>query len=148
MTNLGRRDRGQSLVEFALIIPVIILLLMGLFDFGRLVFYFNSVSESARNGARVAIVNQTSADICRVAAERAVGLGLPTTCQGAGVDGVNVVCVGNCGLVNSGRQRVTVRYTFRPLTPVVSSFTGPIVVQSSAEMVIESICVGSTCPKT
>ncbi len=53
-----RRSAGQSLVEFALVLPVFILVLVGLFDLGRAVFAFNTLTNAAREGARLAIVNQ------------------------------------------------------------------------------------------
>ena len=47
---------GQSLVEFALIFPLIILLLMGLFDIGRAVFYYSTLNTAVREGTRLAII--------------------------------------------------------------------------------------------
>src|SRR4051812_28489854 len=57
------RHRGQALVEFALVIPLFLLLLFGIVDAGRLVFTYNAVSNAARDGARVAIVNQSSSGV-------------------------------------------------------------------------------------
>jgi hypothetical protein len=51
-------DRGQALVEFALVIPIFLLVLVTLFDFGRAVFAYNTLTNAAREGARIAIVNQ------------------------------------------------------------------------------------------
>lgn len=57
-------ERGQSLVEFALIIPIVMLLMVGLFDLGRVVFINNSLSDGARHGARHAATDPRSADYC------------------------------------------------------------------------------------
>ena len=46
--------RGQALVEFALVLPVFLMLLFGLIDGGRYVFMNNVQSQAAREGARVA----------------------------------------------------------------------------------------------
>ena len=46
------------MVEFALVLPVLILLLVGIFDFGRAVYAFNTVNNAAREGVRLAIVDQ------------------------------------------------------------------------------------------
>jgi Flp pilus assembly protein TadG len=54
----GRLGRGQALVEFALVIPIFLLLLVALFDLGRAVFAYNTLTNAAREGARIAIVNQ------------------------------------------------------------------------------------------
>ena len=50
-------ERGQSLVEFALMFPIIVLLMVGVFDMGRIVFINNSLSDGARHAARHAIIN-------------------------------------------------------------------------------------------
>ena len=55
---MRRPARGQSLVEFALVLPIFLILILGILDFGRAVAAYNSVSNGARSGARVAIVNQ------------------------------------------------------------------------------------------
>lgn len=51
-----RRQRGQSLVEFALVVPIFILMLFGLVDMGRLVHANSALSQAAREAARVAAV--------------------------------------------------------------------------------------------
>lgn len=160
MRGLTRREQGQSLVEMALVLPLIILLFMGVFDFGRAILTYNSVSEAARNGARVAIVNQTSADICRVTAERATTLALPTTCA------ANSTAVGVCVTATSGIgsgcqvrcttltpacfQTVQVTATFSPITPVIGRILGPITIRASSRVPVESICQPPTtgCPLT
>lgn len=50
-------DKGASLVEFALIAPFLILLLLGIIEFGYLFGEFNDVRHGAREGARIAAVN-------------------------------------------------------------------------------------------
>jgi Flp pilus assembly protein TadG len=64
--NADRRERGQALVEFALVIPIVMLLMCGLFDLGRVVFINNSLSDGARQGARHASVDPRAADYCTV----------------------------------------------------------------------------------
>ena len=57
--NRGRRAQaGQGLTEFAFVLPIFVLVLVGLFDLGRAVFAYNTITNAAREGARVAIVNQ------------------------------------------------------------------------------------------
>ena len=65
-----RRQRAQALVEFALIVPVLILILLGTVDAGRLIFAYNAVSNAAREGGRTAIVNQTPDEVRQRAAEQ------------------------------------------------------------------------------
>jgi len=51
---------GQSLVEVAILIPVALFLLMGFLDLGRAIFYYSSISNAVREGARYAIVDANS----------------------------------------------------------------------------------------
>ena len=51
------RSRGQALVEFALVAPILFLLAIGVFETGRLVFYYHTLNNATREGARFAIVH-------------------------------------------------------------------------------------------
>jgi Flp pilus assembly protein TadG len=51
------REKGQALVEFALILPLVLLILLGLVDFGRAMNYYNDMTQLAAEGARSAAVN-------------------------------------------------------------------------------------------
>lgn len=154
MSRLRRRSRGQSLVEFSLLLPVLIVILLGLLDLGRAVYAYNAVSEAARNGARVAIVNQTYADICSVAAGRAVALGLPTACAANGNPGTQGVWITNastgtvvpCTAINC-KQSVKVTYQFRAITPVIGAILGPINISSTSTVPVENPCLNNSCPQ-
>ena len=50
-------DRGQSLVEFALLLPLMLLIITGLFDTARAVWEENTLAYAAREGTRFAIVH-------------------------------------------------------------------------------------------
>jgi len=50
------RDRGAAAVEFALVLPMLLLVIFGLIDFGRLLNAQVKVTEAAREGARAAAV--------------------------------------------------------------------------------------------
>lgn len=56
-----RGERGQSLVEFALILPIFLLLLVGIFDLGHVVWSNDALTNAAREAARFAIVNGNQA---------------------------------------------------------------------------------------
>lgn len=61
---IRRRDRsdGQGLVEFALVVPVLLLLILGIVDFARGIFIYSVVQDAAREGARYAIVHGSQAE--------------------------------------------------------------------------------------
>jgi Flp pilus assembly protein TadG len=52
-----RRVFGQALAEFALVAPIFFLMLFGIIDFGRYVYYVQVLNNAAREGARYAIVH-------------------------------------------------------------------------------------------
>jgi Flp pilus assembly protein TadG len=52
-----RRTRAQALVEFALVAPMFFILLFGIIEAGRFIFYYETLSHATREGARYAIVN-------------------------------------------------------------------------------------------
>lgn len=54
---MKRRDRGQALAEFALIAPLFFFLLFAIIEGGRFIFYYETLHNATREGARYAIVN-------------------------------------------------------------------------------------------
>jgi Flp pilus assembly protein TadG len=52
-----RQERGQSLVEFAIILPVLLMIIMGILYFGRFEDYANQGTQLAEIGARLAAVD-------------------------------------------------------------------------------------------
>ena len=57
-----RRQRGQGLAEFALVLPVFLLMLLGMVDIGRAVWANNAVANAAREAARYASVHGGSCE--------------------------------------------------------------------------------------
>ena len=51
------KPRGQAMVEFALVFPIFILLLVGMFDLGRVVWVNDTLATAAREAVRYAIVH-------------------------------------------------------------------------------------------
>ena len=56
-------ERGQALVEFTMILPIFLMLLFGLVEFGRGFYTWLLVTNAAREGARIAAVQSDSATI-------------------------------------------------------------------------------------
>jgi len=69
------RERGQELVEYALVFPLLMLLVLGIIEFGVVIFSFNTIANAAREGARCGIIPGTDLEVCRsLAEERALSL--------------------------------------------------------------------------
>ena len=56
MSRTTRRERGAAAVEFALLLPVLVLLVGGIVDYGRYFFTQLQLTNAAREGARAGIV--------------------------------------------------------------------------------------------
>lgn len=52
-----RSERGQAMVEFALVLPLLVLLVVGMLEFGRAINYWLDVNHLASEGARIAAVD-------------------------------------------------------------------------------------------
>lgn len=76
MRELLGSSRGTTMVEFALIVPVLLLLLVGILDLGRALNAYVTMSNASREGARYAMLHPTAAPsaIASEVARRAVPL--------------------------------------------------------------------------
>lgn len=61
-------EAGQSVVEFALVLPILLLVLLGIIDFGRVLSTGYVVSHAARDAARYASVGASDPTISQVVA--------------------------------------------------------------------------------
>ena len=138
-----RFARGQSIVEFALVAPLLILLVLALFDFGRAVYAYNAISNAAREGARVAIVDQTVTSGIPVAATEAAN---QATALGLNPSDINQVRVlyrlpdlsASCPDRGIGCvAEVRVQYQFRAVTPVIGAIIGPVSLSTTTQIPIE-----------
>lgn len=137
------RDRGQSLVEFALIFPVLVVILLGIFDLGRVVFAYNSLTNAAREGARLGIVNQSETMI----KSRAIAQGQMVDSDAAAVE----VFISNstsapddddCATAVRVACTVLVRYEsdFVAITPIISTLVGTITLTAESVEPVENVC--------
>ncbi|KVO92130.1 TadE/TadG family type IV pilus assembly protein [Burkholderia ubonensis] len=60
-----RTERGATVVEFALVAAIFCTLLIGICEFGRVLFYWNTASEAMRLGARTATVCDADASVIK-----------------------------------------------------------------------------------
>lgn len=55
-----KSEKGASMVEFALVLPIMILLLLGIIDFGRVFHAYLTIDHAGREAARVASIGKFS----------------------------------------------------------------------------------------
>ena len=153
-----RRARGQSLVEFAIVLPVMVVLILAVFDMGRAVFVYNTLDQAARQANRLAIVDQDAARIRTRATEVAATVGLTTSNVDVcfkKADSAQVSCGSSTDDCNAAIRVigclaiVRTHLTFTPLTPIVSVLVSSIALSSTSIEPIEYVCpyeTKTTCP--
>jgi hypothetical protein len=136
---IKKHNTGQSLIEFAIVLPLMLLIIMGVFDLGRSIYYFSAIHNAAREGARYGAVNHCDTAGIKVAAQQmAIGLG----------DGVEVSDPIKFYTPegNPDRILVSVEYEFEAVTPLIGVFLGEdgkVKLASEARQLIE---ISSACP--
>jgi Flp pilus assembly protein TadG len=127
----SRAQGGQSLVEFALVIPVFLLILMGVVDFGMAIYKFNGVSQAAREIARVTSVHPCAGPTPCVPGSSAETAAVIQVQKGL-IPGLTLApgaiqCVDNAGTPSNpcnfatDSVQVTVTSQYRPVTPILGS---------------------------
>ena len=139
-------DRGQALVEMALMLPVLVLLLVGVFDLGRAVWLSNSLATAVREGTRYGVVHGAlSASPAGPGSATYTAPDVDTAITSSvqryaiGVPGLVVHATWPDGDANRG-SRVVVSASF-PFTPILAqAFLGGalrVTIESSSTLVIE-----------
>jgi hypothetical protein len=141
------------MVEFALVAPMFFLLLFGIIEAGRFIFYYETLSHATREGARYAIVNGANtlgcpsgppapgASACDVPGNNVItrvrqsAFGVPS----GSITVTPIWLDGSGGPGNNGRGQtvsVTASYTYRSLVPLVP--LPPINVTAESTLVINN----------
>lgn len=133
-----RRSAGQSMVEFALILPLFLLLVFGVLDFGRAVYADSTITNAAREGARFGIITPSPTSAVQAKVQQyAATLAIPAS-------HVRVSCVtadstDDCANAQPGDQiTVAVTYTYVPVVVNIGSFVAPsLTLATQATMVVQ-----------
>lgn len=125
-----RRQRGQAAVELALVIPLLLLLVFGVFEFGRLLNAYLTLQHAAREGARLGVLGATDSEIIAVIESTAVTLRT--------ADLVIDISPIQAGRTAGTIMTVTVTYAFEVVVPVISGIIGSsLPITSSLSMRVE-----------
>ena len=126
---LARGQRGAALVEFTLVLPLLLLILLGILDFGKAINYWMDENQLAGVAARYAAVNQTpggGGSLCDQVVAQADTEQLRT---GASVS----VTPGGSDIGDPIEARVEYPYTWLPLLGI-----GDVTLTGTATMRIEN----------
>ena len=158
LSRARHRTRAQAMVEFALVAPLFFLLLFGIIEAGRFIFYYETLNHATREGARFAIVNGANTLGCPsgpaapggsscdapgnnvVTRVRQAAVGLPPS--GISVDRCwwytvcDFVTHGDGDNARGATVTVTASYTYSSLIPLVP--LPPINVTAESSLVINN----------
>ena len=150
-TSLIRRlrgQRGQAIIETALTLPIVLVLSISIFEFGRALQVWQLLTNAAREGARVAVLPGMTADEAKartIQYMNAGGLGRAGLNLSSTVSVVADTIDMGTGPVNASRVTVSYPYQFMVLNPIMqlispgSTVGAPITMTASALMRNESI---------
>ena len=119
---------GQSTVEMALLLPIVLVCLLGTLDMGRAVYAYVTLSHAVREGCRAAVVQMNSDEmVIQTVVNAGIGLNLTpgsVTITGSRQPGTTVT--------------VTAVSVYRPVTPILSQVVGnAIQLTASSSMIVD-----------
>jgi Flp pilus assembly protein TadG len=146
-----KRERGQALAEFALILPVLALLIFGFVDVARLYQSWVTIQHAAREGARYGVTGRTDCaggtqtrDACieYVVRENTDGLTDPDNDVDVSFRSWDYPSYSGSGTPdNAGLQcdalEVRVEYDFTPSTPMIGNIIGSVQMVARERLVNE-----------
>lgn len=125
---LGRK--GQALVEMALITPIILLIIMGIIDFGIMFNNYSIISNAAREGARFGVVGYNDLEINDIIND------ITTTLDNENL--VIEITPGEAFRIRGVELLVKIDYEIEPITPLISAILpDPFTISSKTAMRIE-----------
>jgi len=124
MTGVRRRLLGQGLVEFALLLPLLMLILVGTIEFGRVMFIYVNIANAAREGARYGMVNPKDQNgiINNVTETLQMVTSNDITMNITYDKGPDTTTVPASAVAAGDRVIITIEYTVQPITPLMQPF--------------------------
>lgn len=123
------KESGQSLVEFALVLPLLLLLICGIFDLGRLMFAYTSLNMTAQEAVRIGGLGGDDDEIIQYAEDH-LRVGDASTLQ--------VIITPGDSVRDSG-DNITVKLTYElPLiTPIISNIIPAPILSADSTIRVE-----------
>lgn len=134
----GAQDRqlGQGMVELVIVLPALLIILFGTLDLGRAFYTYIALTNAAREAARYAAVNDSSASITQVQNELNSG---GTDISGCASGTLTYSASGGGGRGNAYTVNVSCHFTL--ITPfmsnILSATDNQITIRSTATFVLD-----------
>jgi Flp pilus assembly protein TadG len=118
---MRKNEHGQGLVEFLLVLPILLIVLVGVFDLGRVFFITITIQNATREGARYGIsqygvpgksITQVFSETINYTVAESANSGIALA-----PGNVQVTCPSGCARQQS--LRVTVSFPFRPVIGLI-----------------------------
>jgi len=125
-----KNQKGQAMVEFAIVLPILLLLVMGIFQFGMMLNSYITISNASREGARAGIIGSSDEEITQLIIATSPVLEAPN---------LTVNITPNSDARKSGETlTVNVAYNYKLTVPIISSlFNNVVVLKGQTSMRIE-----------
>jgi Flp pilus assembly protein TadG len=141
----ARSESGAVAVEFGLLVPLLLMLVFGILDFGWMMNRSNLINNASRDGARIASLDGTYDDVCNSVKGQLNDAGItpPTTCNGtpSSVSGAKITLDLANSPTSAGLNKttataydaaattsmvavLTVSYDYKWITPMMSGVLG------------------------
>lgn len=145
-------QKGQSLVEFALVLPLLILLLFGIIDFGRIFHAYLTIDHAGREAARIASIGNEDKVIIKTSAigfsveDKIIDKALTNAIKNSDATIIKIPKDGAMitSTITPKEKRlsgsdfsITISYPITFLTPVIGGIVGPITLEDTTVMRVE-----------
>ena len=140
--NSARRSSGQGLVEFALILPVLLLLILGIIEFGYAFTVYTGMFNAAREGARYGVVNPSDVPgiTSRVTSKISIGDAAAVDIRVSYDGGPGTTVFTDTGRIQIGdRVLIHLTYDLPTLTPVIQPIIRTLHIETQAARTITTL---------
>ncbi|WP_432357097.1 TadE/TadG family type IV pilus assembly protein [Sporosarcina sp. UB5] len=125
-----KSQRGQALVETALLLPILLILLFGITDLGRVFHAYLTLDHAGREAARVAAIGADDAEIIDK-------IELATGSLNEDKLTHTISPQGKSNRPSGSEVTITLNYSIELLTPLISHLSGPIELENKTVMRVE-----------
>lgn len=125
-----KSQKGQAIVETALILPILLMLLFGITDFGRIFHVYLTLDHAGREAARAASVGTEDGDIKLKVGNASAGLD-------QGKLSVDISPIGKDSRKSGSEVTITLTYPIDFLTPIIGQIIGEFELKDKTVMRVE-----------
>jgi len=122
-------ERGQSLAEFALVVPLLLLLICGIFDFGRYMFAYINLNMDAQEAVRLGGLGKSDAQIREYAKNHAL-IGDPSALK-------VTITPTEANRKSGDYVKVSLQYSQPFITPIISNVLPVPVIKAESTIRVE-----------